>query len=97
MEVSKALHPGSNSLGIDVTNLWINRLIGDKGYPNDGDWSGAKYLDRWSEWLTNGQPRPVPSCLTFSTLKHRKQNHQLTPSGLIGPVTLPFAKLIPVR
>jgi hypothetical protein len=30
IEVSGALHPGANTLAIKVTNLWVNRLIGDR-------------------------------------------------------------------
>lgn len=30
MRIDPELHPGTNSIEIDVTNLWANRLIGDK-------------------------------------------------------------------
>ncbi|MGC8550082.1 MAG: glycosyl hydrolase [Acidobacteriaceae bacterium] len=30
LDVSSALHPGSNTLTIRVTNAWVNRLIGDE-------------------------------------------------------------------
>lgn len=29
-DVTKALHQGENTIEIRVTNLWINRLIGDQ-------------------------------------------------------------------
>jgi hypothetical protein len=29
LRIDQALHPGANSIAIDVTNLWPNRLIGD--------------------------------------------------------------------
>jgi hypothetical protein len=29
MDVTQALHPGKNTLKLQVTNLWVNRLIGD--------------------------------------------------------------------
>jgi len=38
IEVTRALRPGSNRIGIAVTNLWVNRLIGDQQ-----SWSLRKY------------------------------------------------------
>jgi len=96
-EISKALHPGFNKLEIDVTNLWVNRLIGDEQYPDDCDWSDGNYLIRWPDWLKSGQPRSVPSRVTFTTWKHWKKNDQLISSGLLGPVILRCARLVPVQ
>ncbi|MBT3201661.1 MAG: hypothetical protein HN350_17300 [Phycisphaerales bacterium] len=103
IEVSKALRPGSNTLEVDVTNLWINRLIGDEQHPSDCqyneidmDWYTDRSLVAWPDWLTRGKPRPVPARVTFTTWKHWKADDKLQPSGLIGPVTLRAAKLIVV-
>jgi hypothetical protein len=30
LDISSALHTGSNRLDVRITNLWVNRLIGDK-------------------------------------------------------------------
>jgi hypothetical protein len=38
MDVTSALKPGANKLAIAVTNLWVNRLIGDQQ-----SWSARKY------------------------------------------------------
>ncbi len=35
LDISKALHPGSNELRITVTNTWANRLTGDQHLPAD--------------------------------------------------------------
>ncbi len=95
VEVSKALRPGINTLEIDVTNLWVNRLIGDEQQPDDCEWTG-KALTRWPDWLTNGQPRPSKGRVTFATWKHWSADAPLLPSGLIGPVTVRPARLVPV-
>ncbi len=87
IEVSKSLRPGSNTLEVDVTNLWVNRLIGDQEQPDDCQWTES-FLTRWPNWLTEGKPRPQPSRITFTTWKHWAASDPLLPSGLIGPVTL---------
>ena len=103
VEVSKALRKGTNTLEVDVTNLWINRLIGDEQHPADCKyedvdmkWYTNKALTEWPEWITSGKERPVKERITFTTWKHWNAGDKLQPSGLIGPVTLQCARLVPV-
>ena len=96
VDVSGALKAGRNTLEIDVTNLWINRLIGDEQHPDDCAWSEKDHLTEWPEWLLSGKPRPVKERLTFTTWKHWKKDDQLFRSGLIGPVLLKPARLLEV-
>jgi hypothetical protein len=96
LEISKALQPGTNSLEVDVTNLWVNRLIGDEQHPDDCEWAG-KALARWPEWLVNGTPRPAKDRVAFTTWKHWTASDPLLPSGLLGPVTLHPARLLNVE
>ena len=103
-EISEALQSGTNKLEIDITNLWINRLIGDEQYPADCKYNEADmywYINRaltaWPEWLTSGKERPVKERVTFTTWKHWNKDDKLQPSGLIGPVTLRCAKLVPLQ
>lgn len=93
VEVGSVLRAGSNTLEVDVTNLWINRLIGDEQQPADCEWTG-QHLTRWPEWLANGKPRPQPSRITFTTWKHWNASDPLQPSGLLGPVTLRPTRLV---
>jgi len=93
VEISKALRAGSNTLEIDVSNLWVNRLIGDEQLPDDCEWEGS-YLKAWPEWLVKNRLRPQPSRITFTTWKHWNANDPLLPSGLLGPVTLRPARLV---
>ncbi|MCH7224884.1 glycosyl hydrolase [Haloferula sp. A504] len=95
VEVSGALQSGDNTLEVEVTNLWINRLIGDEQHPDDCEWDG-KALARWPDWFVEGRPRPSKERVTFTTWKHWTAADPLQPSGLIGPVTLRPARLVPL-
>ena len=97
LEISNTLSPGTNTLEIDVTNLWVNRLIGDEQYPEDFERIEGKYLNKWPDWLNDVQQRPESSRVSFATWKHWDKDDELLPSGLIGPVTLRCAKLTPVN
>ena len=102
VEVGKDLRSGANTIEINVTNLWINRLIGDEQHPPDSDyheknmdWYVNRGLKSWPEWMVNGTPRPSAERVTFTTWKHWNKQDALQPSGLIGPVTIRFAKAVP--
>lgn len=101
VEVSRALRAGSNTIEVDVTNLWINRLIGDEQYPVDCKWNDTtdgKFPNRaiaeWPQWLFSGNERPVPERVTFVAWKHWEKDDKLRKSGLIGPVMLRCADII---
>ncbi|MCG3127650.1 MAG: hypothetical protein CHACPFDD_02517 [Phycisphaerae bacterium] len=86
-DVTRVATPGRNRLLVRVTNLWVNRLIGDEQHPDDCEWTGIT-LKRWPQWLLDGTPRPTRERLTFTTWKHWKRDAQLLDSGLMGPVML---------
>ena len=87
--------PGPNKLVVKVTNLWPNRLIGDEQLPPDCEWQG-KQLKEWPQWLLEGKPSPTGR-LTFTTWHHYTKDSPLLESGLLGPVTLRTAEMIPVN
>jgi hypothetical protein len=80
--------PGANTLEVQVTNTWANRLIGDEQLPTDAEWDGPQ-LKRWPQWLLEGKPSPTGR-LTFTTWRHWSKDSPLLDSGLIGPVTIHF-------
>ena len=75
---------GANELEIEVTNLWVNRLIGDAGLPPE------QRLTRTNVLLEMGerQRRPYQS---YSA------KDPLVTSGLLGPVRLEFGERHEVR
>jgi len=95
VNLTAAAQPGTNHLVVKVTNLWPNRLIGDEQLPSDREWDG-KQLRGWPQWVLDGKPSPTGR-YTFTTWHHWTKDDQLLPSGLIGPVKLETAEIIPAR
>lgn len=104
-DITGALHPGKNRIEVRVTNLWPNRLIGDEQEPDDCDWGGpmtftyakppvvvGQPLVRAPSWLIERKPRPSSKRLTFTTFKFFTKDSPLLESGLLGPVSLEFAR-----
>jgi hypothetical protein len=94
-DITDAVKPGENSLEVRVTNLWVNRLIGDEQFPDDIGWQGETF-GKWPEWFVKGTPRPEPRRKTFTTWRHNYKDTPLMPSGLLGPVKLRVVKVYPV-
>ena len=87
------LRPRGNQLEIEITNVWANRLIGDEQQPADTEWGVGHQkfggpLKEFPEWFRQGTPRPSRNRLTFTTWNYFTKDSRLTPSGLLGPVTL---------
>jgi len=83
---------GINHLEVRVTNLWVNRLIGDEQLPPDVKRRGP-HVKQWPDWLTNMRERPSGR-VSFQGFKHWKKDSELKTSGLLGPVIIrPYLRL----
>jgi hypothetical protein len=81
---------GNNTLKIKITNLWVNRLIGDEKEPLDYQRRGNK-TKALPSWLSHPESRDSKR-QTFSSWRHWKKDDELKISGLLGPVKLQFYK-----
>lgn len=95
VDVTGALKPGENTLEIQVVNLWVNRMIGDEQSPEDSRRRPDGTLEEWPGWLQEGRPSPAGR-YTFTSWRLWKKDAPLQESGLLGPVTLRAAAMLPV-
>ncbi|MGA2533761.1 MAG: glycosyl hydrolase [Candidatus Aminicenantales bacterium] len=96
MDVTGTLKAGDNDLEIRVTNLWVNRLIGDEQLPEDSDRNPDGTLKAWPKWVINGNASPTGR-FTFTSWRLWKKNDPLVESGLVGPVTLRVSEQVSAR
>ena len=100
-DITDVLRKGENTLEIDVTNLWVNRMIGDEQEDDDVEWSdpvsfGAAsgkpgivhFMKSVPEWLSKGQPRPSKNRKAVISFKFYEKDAPILPSGLLGPVVI---------
>jgi phage pi2 protein 07 len=87
VDATEAIRPGENELLLKVTNLWVNRMIGDEFLPEDSKRNPDGTLERWPDWLLAGKKSPTGR-FTFTTWRLWSKNDPLQPSGLLGPVKL---------
>ena len=93
LDVTDILKAGSNALEIGVTNLWVNRMLGDEELPEDSDRNPNGTLKSWPKWVEEGRPSPTGR-FTFTSWRLWKKGEPLQESGLLGPVTLLVTALV---
>lgn len=106
-DVTEALRKGRNSIEVEVTNLWPNRMIGDEQEPDDIEWyepfrydyaKGSPvvgcFMKSIPQWLSEGLPRPSKGRKTVSSFKFFNADSPLLPSGLLGPVKINVTQVV---
>lgn len=96
LDITDAVHAGENQIEVRVTNLWINRMIGDENLPEDGDRNSDGTLKSWPNWLAKGLPSPTGR-RSFSSWKLWRKNDPLAPSGILGPAKIVVAADVLLR
>lgn len=86
-DVTSLLRPGENQLEIRVTNLWVNRLLGDEAFPVENQYDAWGKLTTLPDWFVANQPK-TGQRIGFVTWKQYDRSAPLVESGLIGPITL---------
>jgi hypothetical protein len=105
-DVTSLVKPGKNTLEVKITNLWVNRLIGDEQLPDDLEWGELRKLQnvpsgqpllKVPDWIDDPGRRPSKERVTFVTFKHFRKDSPLPVSGLVGPVTLQAAERVEIK
>jgi hypothetical protein len=79
VDLTGVARSGENQLEVSVTNLWVNRLIGDAALPPN-------------ERLTRTNVALKPGPRDFKPYQGFSSSDPLLPSGLVGPVRLEFGR-----
>ncbi len=93
--IDHAVHEGTNTLEVKITNLWPNRLIGDEQLALDYTRKGPN-VKQWPDWLLNKTDRPTAR-VSFAAYKHYTKDSELLPSGLLGPVKIVVSKVVALK
>lgn len=91
LDLTELVKPGANTLEVRVTNLWVNRLIGDEWLPAEEgvEWTGRTGpIKAWPQWLIDGKPRPKTARTTFTTWRYWTKDDAPLDSGLLGPARI---------
>ncbi len=87
VDVTSLLREGTNTLSVDVTNLYPNRIIGDEHLPELYEYDEYGRLRSFPSWYTHSETVERERVL-FLPWKFYTSLSPLLEAGLLGPVTL---------
>ncbi len=86
-DITPWVHEGENTLVVEVTNLYPNRIIGDEHLPETYEYDEYGRLRQFPDWFRNNQVVERDRVL-FLPWKHYTKDSPLLESGLLGPAWL---------
>lgn len=88
VDITNLVKPGKNTVEVEVTNLWYNRLVGD-------EIKSPLKAGETPKWVLEGKSRADDnSRYTFTLSKGWTAESKPMPSGLIGPVEIRAAEVV---
>lgn len=98
IDLTEHLERGENTLEIRITNQWANRLIGDENFPRHDGYRKEGYVpdpnSEMPDWYVNNEPMPAGPRETFCGHGFYTKGDALEPSGLKGPVTIRYERVV---
>ncbi|MDR1957838.1 MAG: hypothetical protein LBQ54_02140 [Planctomycetaceae bacterium] len=90
-DITSLIKTGENTLTLEISVNWANRLIGDEQYPADFEWGAdrgepGRAMKAFPDWFIKKEPRPSQGRKAFMIWYYYRKDSPLQPAGLIGPV-----------
>lgn len=88
LDITSMVKEGSNSLVIQVTNMYPNRIIGDEHFPEEFEYDEYGRIRQLPTWYVNQEEDKNRERVLFFPWKYYKRTDPLLESGLLGPVQI---------
>ena len=88
IDITSVVKAGENSITIDVTNLYPNRIIGDEYLSERYEYDEYGRIVKLPFWYVNQQADSNRERVLFIPWKYYKKTDPLLEAGLLGPVRI---------